>query len=169
MKELIAQLQAYHPQALPIFVAVLTGGVIHGWKLFFPKSFEQLDPKFKAYPATIVAAVMTAGITATAKPVNLFELTLSALFGGFSGLTAVGGHEFISRSKNGSKRNRAEKLARKIDTQDAELLERKRPYISSAETLPSRTSSKPMRATTDVPSNDPIPEEAARSTRGEDL
>lgn len=169
MKELIAQLQAYNPQALPIVVAVLTGGVIHGWKLFFPTSFDRLDPKFKAYPATIVAAVMTAGITATAKPVNLLELTLAALFGGFSGLTAVGGHEFLERSQNGSKRDRVEKRARKIDTQDAEQIERRRPYISSAETLPSRVNSKPMPATSGVSCNDPLPEQAAQSTRGEEL
>jgi hypothetical protein len=92
MHEFKAYLDAIDPRLFYIGIAMLVGAVIFGWKKVHPASFFRLPTQYRALPAVILGAVTSASGASEIK-----RAIIDAVIGVFAGITAVGGHEAVSR------------------------------------------------------------------------
>jgi len=92
MHEFKAYLDGVDPRLFYIGVALLVGAVIFGWKKIHPDSFFKLPTQYRALPAIILGAV-----TSASSATEIKRAIIDAVIGIFAGITAVGGHEAVSR------------------------------------------------------------------------
>lgn len=87
-----SQFDALDPRLWHVAVAVVVGALVFGFKRTWPRRWKALPPRYRALPAAVVGALLAAPAAQGATSV-----VLDAVLGAFSGLTAAGGHELISR------------------------------------------------------------------------
>ena len=92
MHEFKAYLDGVDPRLFYIGVALLVGAVIFGWKKIHPDSFFKLPTQYRALPAIILGAE-----TSASSATEIKRAIIDAVIGIFAGITAVGGHEAVSR------------------------------------------------------------------------
>lgn len=110
MTEFKAYLDSIDPRLFYLAIAFAVGAVIFGWKKVHPQSFYRLSTRYRALPATILGAIASAS-TAT----ELKRAVVDAVIGAFAGITAVGGHEFVTRLLSGDKKKAAPAAKEKTD------------------------------------------------------
>lgn len=90
--DLKTAIDAVDPRLFYVLVALITFGVIYGWRRLFPETFERIPPKLQSLPAIILGAVLSgASDTATLK-----QAVVAAILGACSsGLAAIGGHHAL--------------------------------------------------------------------------
>lgn len=95
-------LDSIDPRLFYLAVALAVGAVIFAWKRWHPLSFYRLPQRARALPAAILGA-----LAAASGSEDIQRAVVDAIIGVFAGITAVGGHEFVSRllsaPKQGSK------------------------------------------------------------------
>lgn len=87
------------PRLWPLAIALFVGLVYWSFRKLWPDTFDALNPKLKALPGAVIAAL----VSGAALP-DIREFVLETIIGA---LTAGGGHEFIARLRHGSKQDRA--------------------------------------------------------------
>lgn len=92
-------LVAIDPRLWPLAIALFVGFLYWGFRRLWPATFDKLNPKLKALPGAIIAAL----VSGAALP-DIKEFVIETIIGA---LTAGGGHEFITRLRHGSKGARA--------------------------------------------------------------
>lgn len=114
MTEIKTYLDSIDPRLFYLFVALAVGGVIFLWKKVHPDSFYRLSSKYRALPAAILGAIASASTSSELK-----RAVVDAVIGVFAGITAVGGHEFVTRLLSlDAKKAAAQKKASEEKKQD---------------------------------------------------
>lgn len=102
MQELKAYLDSIDPRLFYLAVALVIGAIIFGWKKIHSTSFYKLPGRYRALPAAILGAIASASTSSELK-----RAVVDAVIGVFAGITAVGGHEFLTRLLSGDKKKAA--------------------------------------------------------------
>jgi hypothetical protein len=92
MTEFKNYLDAIDPRLFYLTIALAVGAVIFGWKKIHSESFYKVPTRYRALPAAVLGALVS-GSSAT----EIKHAVIDAVIGVFAGVTAVGGHEFLSR------------------------------------------------------------------------
>jgi len=89
-----ALLDHYDPRLWPLLIAGVVYLAMNAWKKVSPASFDSMPPRLKMLPAALLGAIIggTTGVSAI----------LDIVVGAMSGITAVGGHEVLTRLRTGS-------------------------------------------------------------------
>lgn len=101
-------LDSIDPRLFYLAIALAVGAVVFGWKKLHPLSFYRLPQRARALPAAILGA-----IAAASGAEDISRAVVDAIIGVFAGITAVGGHEFVSRLLSAPKK--APKAKEKTD------------------------------------------------------
>lgn len=90
-------LDAVHPAAFNVLLAVAVGLIVYLWRKVSPSTFEKLPPSVQSYPALVWGAMLSA---LTARTTELGGLLSDVLVGGtVSGLIGIGGHHAMKASQ----------------------------------------------------------------------
>lgn len=97
MGSLKAALDALDPRLWLVFWALVVGGVV--WVLKKTGTWAKLPSRVKVPFGTALGALMTATADVAIDPgaINVAKVLVDAVVGGFSGLTATGGHQLWVR------------------------------------------------------------------------